>query len=486
VASLRTTLNTRSSGLLMHLTSLPGPHGIGDLGHESHRFADLLAAAGQRWWQMLPVGPAGAGNSPYDSPSSFAGNPLLISLEELVYDGLLSARDIANPPSFRGDRVDYALVRKFKEPLLEKACAHLLHGKGDGHLREGFEKFRESHKDWLNAYALFTVAKELSGHKAWHSWTPELIEKARKESLLEPVRAAQYLFHRQFSALRNHCRKKGIELLGDVPIFVAMESADVWSHPEIFHLDKHGRPTVVSGVPPDYFSETGQLWGTPLYRWDILKEQGYAWWLSRLRQAAERFDAVRLDHFIGFCRYWEIPAGEKTAIKGRWVPGPGADFFDAVAKHVKKLELVAEDLGAVSPEIFALRDQFGLPGMSVIEFGFEDLPPNRVIYTGTHDNDTAVGWWKSLTDKERHDVRVKLSTDASEIHWDLIGYGMRSPASTAIFPVQDLLGLDTRCRMNLPGTTKGNWQWRLLPGALNPDVVSRFRELTSGSGRLRA
>jgi 4-alpha-glucanotransferase len=449
-------LERRSCGVLLHPTSLPGPYGIGDLGPEARRFADRLAGAGQRWWQMLPVGPVGEGNSPYDSPSSFAGNPLLLSLEDLAEDGLLDRALFAKPPSFREARVDYAGARAFKQPLIDKACRALL---THGEFRAELERFRKAHAGWLEHYARF------------HADNPELVV------------AAQFLFYRQWKRLRAHCEARGVELIGDVPIFVSLKSADVQAHPEIFHLDKKGRPTVVSGVPPDYFSETGQLWGTPLYRWDVLKEKGYSWWLARLGQAAERFHAVRLDHFIGFCRYWEIPAGSKTAVTGKWVPGPGAEFFKAVREKLPQLELIAEDLGAVSPEIFALRDQFHLPGMSVLHFGFEDVTRKYVVYTGTHDNDTTVGWYQSLPEEAKDKVRRHLGVDGSQIHWDLIAAALRTPADTAIIPAQDLLGLPTEARMNLPGTSSGNWEWRLAKGAPFDAALARLKTLTAETGR---
>lgn len=478
------TLKTRSSGLLLHPTSLPSPHGIGGLGPEARRFAELLASAGQRWWQMLPVGPAGAGHSPYDSPSSFAGNSLLISPEGLVEDGLLNARDLSAPHFHPDDRVDFHAVARYKEPLLEKACAAFLAGRGDAALRRGYEEFCAVHGDWLDDFALFSVMKFLSRNKSWLVWGPELRVRAQHSRLLKSVRLIQYFFYRQWSSLRSHCEGLGVGLIGDVPIFVSFESADVWAHPELFELDASGRPLAVSGVPPDYFSEFGQLWGTPLYRWDVLREKGYAWWLARLRQAGERFGAVRLDHFIGFSRYWRIPAGAKDAREGGWVAGPGDGFFQSVKENLPTLEIIAEDLGTLTPEVAALRDRFDLPGMSVLQFGFEKVSRRCVIYTGTHDNDTTAGWFQSLKKEEAEKTLSQLGCDGREIHWDMIGAAFKSPADTAIVPVQDLLGLGALDRMNTPGTDKGNWRWRLKPGALCPEVLDRLKRLTEETGRL--
>ena len=510
------TLGRRACGVLLHLSSLPGPHGIGDLGPQAYRFADFLASSAQSWWQMLPVGPIGAGNSPYSSPSSFAGNHLFISLESLVKEGLLEPQDLEaaeKGPCAEG-RVDYDAVRKFKEPLLRKAATQFAKRSNSG-LWSEFKSFYMSHEFWLDDYALYCVLKGMHGEGPWTEWAPEI--RARRfrnwgrETLRDLGEAAfyhhftQFLFQRQWARLRAYCARRGIGLIGDVPIFVAHDSADVWANQGLFQLDGEGRPTVVSGVPPDYFSRTGQLWGNPHYRWDVLRRRDYDWWLSRLRLVGEKFDAVRLDHFIAFQRYWEVPVGAQTARQGRWVSGPGADFFEKAAQKKGEPELIAEDLGAVTPEVLELRDRFQLPGMRVLQFAFgvdqqaesflpRNYPKRCVAYTGTHDNDTAVGWFNdpgTVPDartpvqirKERGNALRYLGTDGKEIHWDMIRAVAHSPADTAIIPFQDLLGLGTHARMNRPGTSSGNWQWRLSSRDLTPSLAQIFRSLTEASGR---
>lgn len=496
-------LRKRSAGALLHLTSLPGGAGLGDLGPEAAVFARFLKDAGLRWWQMLPVCPVGAGNSPYSSPSSFAGEPLLVALEPLVELGLLEPGDLSGAPE-SGPRADYDAARLFKEPRLRKASAKAARDV-DNPAWRGFRKFHAAHSAWLEDHARFFALKERFGQASWTQW-PEAARARRfkdwDRELLKAVGEAsfhhlfvQYLFHVQWKALRELCAKLGVHLMGDVPIFVAHESADVWANQELFQLGPDGRPTVVAGVPPDYFSATGQRWGNPHYRWDRLAATGYAWWIERLRSAAERFDAVRLDHFIGFQNYWEIPSDCPTAVEGRWVPGPGAGLFEALAKALPQLELVAEDLGTITPEVAALRDKFGLPGMRVLQFAFgsdsqaesflpHNYPRRTVAYTGTHDNDTTAGWYaESSTEKERHNARVYLSSDGRAIHWDMIQALLKSTADTAVFPVQDLLGLPASARMNKPGTAEGNWAWRLLPGELKPELAAKVRRAAISGGR---
>lgn len=507
-------LRRRSAGVLLHLTSLPGPHGIGDLGPEARRTADFLASAGQRWWQMLPVGPTGAGNSPYSSPSTFAGNPLLISLEDLLEDGFLEPQDLEAPEFFPAEKVNFVVAAKFKGDRLRKAFAQFTQEK-HGALWAEFKVFYRDHSRWVDDYSFFCVLKDKYGQASWSQWPEEARLRQFRRWGQQSLRSfgeavfyqqfVQFIFHRQWHRLRDYCSQRGIGLIGDVPIFVAYESADVWAHPELFELDEQGKPLVVSGVPPDYFSETGQLWGNPHYRWDVLKKNGYSWWIDRLRSTAERFNAVRLDHFIAFQNYWEIPAAALTAKEGRWVPGPGADFFEKVASHLKDLELIAEDLGTVTPEVMALRDRFDLPGMRVLQFAFGNdrqaesfLPhhyPRRcVAYTGTHDNDTTAGWFndpgtapgsrsKEQIEKERHNARVYLSADGREIHWDMIRAVLKSTADTAIIPAQDLLGLGSWARMNRPGIAEGSWQWRLAESALTPELALKLRTATQESGR---
>ena len=496
-------LRRRASGALLHVTSLPGGHGVGDLGPQARAFADWLAEAGQTWWQMLPVCPIGAANSPYSSPSAFAGNPLLVSLEALVEDGLLEPSDLEGAPP-AGERVDYDAAWRFKEPRLRKASASAAQSL-EGPVWDAFKSFYNEHAVWLDDYAQFMALKERFGTAAWVEWPPAVRQRRFREwepGLLKSVGEAafhhqfvQFLFHRQWRALREHCRAKGLGLIGDVPIFVSHESVDVWAHQDLFQLGPDGRPTVVAGVPPDYFSATGQRWGNPHYRWDVLAQRGYAWWLARLRSAAERFDAVRLDHFIGFQRYWEIPASCPTAVEGRWLPGPDGPFFETATRELPQLELIAEDLGSITPEVAALRDRFHFPGMRVLQFAFgsdqqaesflpHNYPRRCVAYTGTHDNDTTRGWYEeSSTELERHRARVYLRSDGSQIHWDMIACLLRSTADTAIFPAQDLLGLGSAARMNKPGTAQGNWEWRLAAGALTPELARRLRELAREGGR---
>jgi 4-alpha-glucanotransferase len=501
---------------LLHPTSLPGPHGIGDLGGPAFRFVDFLQASGLVWWQMLPIVPPGGGDSPYTSSSSFAGSSLLISPELLVEDGLLTLGDLRQAhANFPEGEVDFGAARRYKEPLLRKAFAAFCSGAGAAAVKD-FLAFCVPNQDWLDDYSYFCALKRERGEASWADWPEnERFRRFRRwgegslKSLGEEAfyqQFVQHVFQRQWARLREYAARRGVGLIGDVPIFVAHDSADVWANPEYFFLDSAGRPEVVAGVPPDYFSETGQLWGNPLYRWEALRAQGYDWWLARLKIAAARFDAVRLDHFIGFQRYWEIPAGAKTAREGRWVPGPGAGFFEAVRAKLPELELIAEDLGCVTPEVEALRDSFDLPGMRILQFAFGDdsqadsfLPdkyPRRcVAYTGTHDNDTVAGWFKDeglapgsrkpeQIRREREAALRYLSSAGGEIHWDMIGAVLRSTADTAIVPAQDLLGLGSEARMNRPGTAEGNWRWRLRAGALDEGVARRLRALAAESGRL--
>ncbi|MDP9351224.1 MAG: 4-alpha-glucanotransferase [Chloroflexota bacterium] len=480
---------TRASGLLLHPTSLPGGHGIGDLGPEALRFVEFLAAGGQKLWQVLPLAPVGAGDSPYASYSAFAGEPLLISLELLVEDGLLTNAELAAAPVFSADRVDYHAVAVFKNEMLSRAY---------GRFRDAgaFEQFCVAESDWLNDYALYAALKDEYHGALWNTWAPELV--ARRPEALEQARAhlsrevrfqqwVQWIFFEQYRRLKREANRRGVRIVGDLPIFVALNSADVWAHPEIFYLDEGGEPTVVAGVPPDYFSETGQLWGNPLYRWDVLAADGYEWWVRRMRKVLEMYDLVRVDHFRGFEAYWEVPVREKTAINGRWVPGPGLPFFEELRTRLGDLPIIAEDLGLITPEVEELRDRLGLPGMKVLQFAWSDpenpyLPhnhvPNSVVYTGTHDNDTTRGWWESTTEKERKFARRYLDRDLADVSWDFIRLAHASAAELAIVPVQDVLGLGSEARMNIPGEGEHNWAWRLPPAALTPQHAKRLRDLT--------
>lgn len=491
----------RHSGILCHPTSMPGAHGIGDLGEGPRRFIDFLVDAGQTLWQVLPLGPTGYGDSPYQPFSAFAGNPLLIDLGELVREGLLDAAILAEAEALPADRVDYGRVIDLKGRALQAAYANLLMG-GASPLRQAMDAYAADQAHWLDDYALFMALKERFGWKPWVAWEPDIALRrgdavARwREELAGAVgyhRFAQFLFARQWARVRAYANAAGVEIIGDMPIFVGHDSVDVWSHRDLFRLDERGDPTVVAGVPPDYFSATGQLWGNPLYRWDVMRERGYAWWLARLRNALATVDRVRLDHLRGFAGYWEVPAGEVTAINGRWVRGPGAHFFEAVQRELGALPIVAEDLGLISVDVHTLRQQFDLPGMKVLQFGFGgdasnlNLPHNwernLVAYTGTHDNDTTLGWYRAADEKTRHQVRVYTGTDGSDIPWTFIRFTMNSVAERAVFPLQDVLGLGSEARLNTPGQPHGNWTWRYRPDALRPELAESLRAMTAASGR---
>ncbi len=488
-------LTDRTSGLLLHPTCLAAGPETGDLGSDARAFVDFLAAAGQSWWQMLPVGPAGYGNSPYSAESAFAGNPMLISLDRLVEDGLL--------PRVEPER-----------PRLEQLRAAFATFQGSGGSHPDLDAFRGEARGWLEDFAVYRAFKRAHGNVQWTQWPapardrdPGAMEQIRAQQADEIafVRFLEWRFSRDFRALHAYAHERGVALIGDIPIFTAHDSADVWQHRHLFSLHEDtGEPSLVAGVPPDYFSETGQRWGNPLYRWDQMRQEGFAWWIERFRTMLGMFDAVRLDHFIGFVRYWEIPGHENTAVNGHWREGPGAAFFDAVAGALGELPLVAEDLGAVTLEVKALRDRYNMPGIKVLQFAFgsdsqvsdflpHNFPRNAVVYTGTHDNDTTVGWFfdqgsgtrnAGQTEKERQGAMKYLGvTDGHEIHWRMTRLALLSVANVAIIPVQDLLGLGSEARMNRPGVDRGNWSFRLAPGALTPELAARLRELTEVYGR---
>ncbi len=484
----------RASGILLHLTSLPGPYGIGDLGPAARRFVDFLEQTGCSVWQVLPLGPTGFGDSPYATFSAFAGNPYLISPDDLVVEGLLTEDDLAQRPEFPAHRVDYGAVIPYKLALLDRAYARFRAGVRPD-LQETFAAFRQAEAAWLEDFALFMALKEAHGGAPWNTWPeplrrrdPDALAQARRDlaEAIEKQAFRQFLFFRQWEGLQEYAHARQVYLLGDVPIFVAYDSADVWAHPELFYLDDQGNPTVVAGVPPDYFSATGQRWGNPLYRWDVHRQTGYGWWLDRLRMALRTVDLIRLDHFRGFAGYWEVPAEEPTAVNGRWRPGPGEDFFHTVFRELGDVPLIAEDLGEITPDVIALRDAFGLPGMKILVFAFDSGPdnpflphhytPNAVVYTGTHDNDTVVGWWQRASEAERDFCRRYLGTDGQDIAWDLIRAAWASVAVLAIAPMQDLLRLDNSARMNYPGREGGNWAWRMAPDALGDDLRRALRE----------
>jgi len=499
----------RQSGILMHPTSLPGRYGIGDLGDQALRFADFVAAAGQGYWQVLPLSPTGYGDSPYQGLSAFAGNPMLISPERLVGMGHLSAADLEDMPHFADDRVDFGPVIYHKMRLLNKAFVNFRRHAPDSQ-RAAFADFCEAQAAWLDDFALFMALKEAHDLRPWHEWeegaakrAPEALARWRQDlsDEIENQKYRQWQFFDQWLAVKGYANERGIRIIGDIPIFVALDSADVWAAPHLFHFDEELQPTVVSGVPPDYFSETGQLWGHPLYRWDVMAQEGYAWWIERFRMALTQADVVRIDHFRGFYNYWEVPAGEKTAVKGRWLRGPGADIFHTVTEALGKVAIIAEDLGDFDEEsragVDALQEGFGYPGMKVLQFAFSTGPgdpflphnyatPDWVAYTGTHDNDTTLGWYQETsTEDERDYARKYLGSDGSDIAWDLIRLAWASTACTAMTTTQDLLGLGHYARMNTPSTLgPPNWCWRLLPGMLTGEIAKRLLALTAIYGRM--
>ena len=491
----------RSSGILLHPTSLPGRYGMGDLGPEAYRFVDWLHEAGQGIWQVLPLGPTGYGDSPYQCFSAFAGNPLLISPEVLLQQGHLLPAEVQGVPDFSAAYVDYGPVIEYKTALLKKAFANFQRLDNEQE-RRAFVVFCAGKSSWLEDYALFMALKDHHGGAVWTTWEKDIARRkpeamARWKLALAPemerYKYLQYQFYQQWAALRRYVQQRQMRIVGDIPIFVAHDSADVWAHPELYYLDGDGNPTVVAGVPPDYFSETGQLWGNPLYRWERMAQTGYSWWIERFRAVFELVDMLRLDHFRGFEGYWEVPAREKTAVHGRWVKGPGAELFRAVERALGKLPIIAEDLGVITPEVVALRDQFEFPGMRILQFAFASdahdsfLPhnyvPNCVVYTGTHDNDTTWGWFKACTAQEREAVLAYLGSDGRDISWDMLRWLFASVADTAIVPLQDVLSLGTEARMNYPSRLGGNWSWRLQPEALTPTLTNRLRKITEIYGR---
>ncbi len=492
--------------MLLHLSSLPGPHGIGDLGLEARSFADFLARAGQRWWQMLPVGPVGYGDSPYSALSAFAGNPLFVDLDAFGIDVARAA--------FPEDTVDYPAAAALRTRHLRQAFETL-----DASARRRLDEFCERESSWLDDFALFDALKRAHDGRPWWRWDenvrerqPDALERARRElaSDIAFAKTAQWAFDEQWTSFRAYCKDRGIGLIGDMPIFVAHDSADVWQHRELFDLDAAGLPNNIAGVPPDYFSATGQRWGNPLYRWRVVAKSGYRWWVDRFKAALRRFDAVRLDHFIGFVRYWRIPAHEPTAMNGTWMKGPGRALFDAVAAEVgSPLPLIAEDLGAVTPKVTRLRRELGLPGIRLVQFAFGTDPQapafkpynhdkNAVVYTGTHDNDTSVGWFtdpggtptssrtRTEAERERHHALTYMGRDhgeAVDVSLEMMRLAMASVARTCIVPLQDVLGLGTEARMNRPGIAEGNWQWRVRAHALDDRAEGRLLSLARTYGR---
>ena len=485
----------RASGVLLHPTSLPGSHGSGDLGASGYHFIDWLITAGQKLWQVLPLGDVGAGYSPYMSPSAFAGNPLLINLHELAENGWLDPADLEPDALFADDQVHFETVARWRRQRLHKAAARFA-TTATADERERYAVFCEHHVAWLDDYALFMVLQATHDGCPWQQWPqglaqriPEALAEARRHwhAAIEEQKFWQWTFFRQWHKLREYANRRGVQIIGDAPIFVALQSADVWAHPHLFELDASGRPEAVAGVPPDYFSATGQRWGNPLYRWSTHAREGFAWWIERQRHSLQMFDILRIDHFRGFAAHWRIPVHEATALKGEWVLGPGAALFEALATSLGPLPIIAEDLGIITPDVVSLRHRFDLPGMAVLQFAFGGdsgnlyLPHNHhsdlVVYTGTHDNNTTVGWWQTLDESERRRVRDYLGYAPAEIHWSMIQLACASVADTAIHPLQDVLGLDAAHRMNVPGHGDHCWRWRFVWSQFGPQPAERLAAL---------
>lgn len=503
----------RSSGILLHPTSLPGPYGIGELGQEARAFLDWLAASGQHFWQVMPLGPTGYGDSPYQAFSAFAGNPYLIALDTLRDEGLLLESDFEATPEFDPRRVDYGLQYTWRHQMLRRAFTRFeerLEQPEHAALRAEFETFKAQEAEWLGDYALFMALKLEQGGLPWNAWPLPL--RQREEAALsdardrlrretERVAFQQFMFARQWRSLRDYAAARGIQVIGDIPIFVALDSSDAWANPEQFFFDDQGQPTVVAGVPPDYFSETGQLWGNPLYNWEAMAQGGFKWWIKRFKASLKLYDLIRVDHFRGFAGYWEVPYPAENAMHGRWVTALGHQMFAAVREalgYSGPLPIIAEDLGVITPDVEALRDDYALPGMAVLQFAFgggdyavnaflpHNLKENQVVYTGTHDNDTSHGWWLNAEEGERANFRAYTGLEPSYDTFTkaLIEMAFASRANLAVVPLQDVLNLGSDHRMNLPGTTsQANWSWRYLPGELDTPTAVWLRELTERTGR---
>jgi 4-alpha-glucanotransferase len=494
-------LNQRASGILVHPTSFPSHGGIGDLGPAAYEFLDFLAASRQTLWQILPLGPLGMGNSPYSSTSAFAGNMLLISLDRLAERGLIDQKRVRELPD-SVSRVDFERVLQSKVPLLIEAAQNFLHN-ATGPDRDAYERFRHENSWWLEDFVLFDALRKRYHGESWNKWPHDLahreyaaLDRARDElaSELDIARYLQFAFFEQWRAIRRYCAERHIRIVGDVAIFVSYDSADVWTHPDVFLLNSEREPEVVAGVPPDAFSTTGQRWGNPLYNWNALRDRGYDWWQQRMKWALYTCDIIRLDHFRAFEQYWEIPASEPTAVRGRWVDGPKDDLFRVLREKLGDLPFIAEDLGMITAEVHELRKRLQIPGMRVLQFGFGDpgahiyLPhrfeANTVVYTGTHDNDTTVGWWNhQAAPHEREHAAAYLGHAKDGIHWAFIRAAEASLANLCVIPVQDILGLDSDARMNTPSSSNGNWGWRYTPRSLTPELAAKLRLLTEVSDR---
>lgn len=492
----------RESGILLHPTSLPSPHGIGDLGDAAFRFLDWMEQAGQRLWQVMPLGPTGFGDSPYASPSAFAGNPWLVSLSWLGGDGLLEESDWFGTPWFPDEYVDFERVVPFRRSMLRKAFDRFRRGAGT-QFRQPFAAFCEREKRWLDDYALFMALKEHNGGAAWTDWPeetrlrdPAALDQARQQlsSEIRFYQFVQFQFRRQWSTLKDYANQRGIRIVGDIPIFVAGDSADVWTNQREFKLDSAGRTVEVAGVPPDPFSATGQIWGNPVYDWKVMRDTGYRWWVDRIRVMLDTVDVVRIDHFRGFAAAWVVPSDAESAVTGHWERSPGGEVFAAIQRGLGDVPIIVEDLGVITPDVISLRETLGFPGMKVLQFAFENDPTNMylphnfgqhsVVYTATHDNQTTVGWFESRPQHERRAVQAYLGRDGADIAWDLIRAALGSVSNTAIFPMQDVLRLDDRARMNVPGQAWGNWSWRMTWDQLDPGLAAGLRQLTEIFGRI--
>jgi 4-alpha-glucanotransferase len=497
-------MNNRVSGILLHVSSLPSQFGIGDLGPEAYRFADFLSKTKQGIWQILPINltDVAQGNSPYQSASAFAGNPLLLSPEMMVNDGFIAQSEIEHVPSFPKDHVDYTAVIAYKTRLFKDAYKRFQHMQN----RQDYEAFCTEQSDWLDDFALFMALRGHFQGKPWTEWPHDIRDrkadvlsslKNKFRDTIESSKFLQYLFFKQWDSLKDHCNHNGVHIFGDIPIYVIHDSVDVWANPDLFMLDEEKRPSAIAGVPPDYFSETGQLWGNPIYRWDVLRESGYEWWMRRFEHNARLLDLIRIDHFRGLVGYWLVPAGETNAVNGQWVKAPAEDFFTVLLQRFPEIPIVAEDLGVITSDVIEIMDRFEFPGMKILLFAFGDdiatnpyiphnLRKNCFIYTGTHDNNTARGWYER---EASPDIKKKLfqylgqEVCAENIHCVLVRLAMMSVAKAAIFPMQDILGLGEEARMNRPATTVNNWQWRLLPEQLTPSISDRLREMTEIYGR---
>lgn len=493
----------REAGVLLHLTSLPSRYGCGDLGGAAYQFVDFLSRGQQRTWQVLPLVPTAAGDSPYTSYSAFAGNPLLISFDVLIDQGLLRARDVEPLIELPRGRVDFGSFRIASNRLLRQAFEEFLASAAPSDWVE-LDEFVARHQFWLDDYALFMALVGRYGHAQWNRWDAQLARRepaaisTARHQLSRDIRREQFVqwqFFQQWARLKHYAHRHGVQVFGDAPIFVAYESADVWQQQHLFHLDERGARTVVAGVPPDYFAATGQLWGNPLYRWDLMAEDGYQWWINRLRHSLALFDLVRLDHFRGFESYWEVPAGAETAVHGRWAPGPGSKFFQAVSDQLGPVPIVAEDLGLITPAVTELRDEWHFPGMRVMQFGYDDdeggqfhrphsYPEHCVAYTGTHDNDTLLGWYHSQQGgPAARRLLDDLRSNGQDLHWDAMHAIAESRAALVVFPLQDILGLGSEARMNVPGTCDGNWQWRVQAEQLTDDLADRLADLARSRQR---